>query len=95
MLIHGQRAPILGRVCMDQFVVDISDIPGVQQDDEVVVVGRQRGAQIRAEEVAQLAGAINYEVTTALLPRVIRVYLQGGEVVGSSLDRMSEKPRNI
>jgi len=95
VLIHGQRAPILGRVCMDQFVVDISDIPGVQQDDEVVVVGRQRGAQIRAEEVAQLAGAINYEVTTALLPRVIRVYLQGGEVVGSSLDRMSEKPRNI
>ena len=81
VLIRGQRAPLIGRVCMDQFVVDASDIPGVQQDDEVVLVGRQGHEQIRAEEVAALAGTINYEVTTSLLPRVARAYLRGGQIV--------------
>ena len=79
VLIRGRRAPIRGRVCMDQFVVDITGIEGVQQDDEVVIVGRQGEAEIRAEEVAKLAGTINYEVTTSLLPRVVRVYRRGGE----------------
>ncbi len=82
VLIHGQRAPMRGRVCMDQFVVDITGIEGVRQDDEVVLVGRQGEAEIRAEEVSKLAGTINYEVTTSLLPRVVRVYRQGGAVVG-------------
>jgi alanine racemase len=81
VLIHGKRAPILGRVCMDQFVVDISHIPGVQQDDEVVVLGQQGQERIRAEEIAGLSGTINYEVTTSLLPRVVRAYHQGGEIV--------------
>jgi alanine racemase len=81
VLIRGRRAPICGRVCMDQFVVDIASVAGVQQDDEVVIVGRQGDEEIRAEEVAQLAGTINYEVTTSLLPRVTRVYLRGGQVV--------------
>ncbi len=81
VLIRGQRAPILGRVCMDQFVVDASAIPDVQQDDEVVVIGRQGEGRIRAEEVAALAGTIHYEVTTSLLPRVARVYLRDGQVV--------------
>jgi len=84
VLIRGQRAAILGRVCMDQFVVDVSGIPDVQQDDEVVLVGRQREAQIRAEQVAWLAGTINYEMTTSLLPRVARVYLRGGQVASVS-----------
>jgi len=82
VLIRGQRAPIIGRVCMDQFVVDVTQIPDVQQDDEVVLIGEQGNERIRAEEVAALAGTINYEVTTALLARVVRVYLRGGEVVG-------------
>jgi alanine racemase len=81
VLVRGQRAPIIGRICMDQFVVDIDHIPGVQQDDEVVLVGAQGGERIRAEEVAALAGTINYEVTTGLLARVVRVYLRGGEIV--------------
>ena len=81
VLIRGRRAPVMGRVCMDQFVVDASEIPGVQQDDEVVLVGRQGEACIRAEEIASLAGTLNYEVTTSLLPRVTRVYLRGGEPV--------------
>jgi alanine racemase len=81
VLIGGKRAPIVGRVCMDQFVVDVTGHEGVRQDDEVVVFGRQGGEEISAEEVAALAGTINYEVVTSILPRVTRVYLKGGEVV--------------
>ena len=81
VLIHGQRAPILGRICMDQFVVDISAIADVKQDDEVVLIGRQGNDQIRAEEVARLAGTINYEITTALLPRLPRLYFRAGQPV--------------
>ena len=89
VLIGGKRAPIVGRVCMDQFVVDVTGhfdrlrtgIDGVRQDDEVVVFGRQGEEEISAEEVAALAGTINYEVVTSILPRVTWVYLRGGQVV--------------
>ncbi|MDR3576756.1 MAG: alanine racemase [Anaerolineaceae bacterium] len=81
VLIHGQRAPIRGRMCMDQFVVDVSDIADVRQDDEVVLIGKQGDDQIRAEELAHLAGTINYEITTSLLPRIPRLYLQAGQPV--------------
>ncbi|MHB0987853.1 MAG: alanine racemase [Bellilinea sp.] len=74
VLVRGRRAPIIGRVCMDQFVIDVTGIPGVLQNDEVVLVGRQGGERVSAEEVGRLAGSINYEVTTGLLPRVIRRY---------------------
>lgn len=84
VLIRGQRAPIRGRVCMDQFVVDVTGIPGVAQEDEVVLVGRQGEACIRAEEVARLAGTINYEVTTSLLPRAARFYLRGGRIIAQT-----------
>ena len=82
VLIRGQRAPIAGRVCMDQFVVEVDGIPGVQLDDEVVLIGRQGDAEITADEVARWAETINYEVVTGILPRVTRVYLRGGQVVG-------------
>jgi alanine racemase len=81
VLIRGQPAPIIGRICMDQFVVDVSLIPGVRQDDEVVIIGRQGQAAIPAEQVAAWAGTINYEVTTSLLSRVVRVYRRGQQVV--------------
>jgi len=81
VLIRGQRAPIVGRVCMDQFVVKVSHISDVQQHDEVVLLGRQGDDEISAEEVATWAETINYEVTTSILPRVTRVYLKGGQVV--------------
>ena len=89
VLIHGRRAPILGRVCMDQIVVDASGIPDVNQDDEVVLVGKQGKDRIRAEEVAKLAGTINYEVTTGLLPRVTRLYYQDRTLV--SVDSITGK----
>lgn len=74
VLINGQRAPIVGRVCMDQFVVDISHVGPVALDDEVVLIGSQGDARISAEEVARWAETINYEVTTSLLPRAARRY---------------------
>ncbi len=80
VLIHGQRAPIRGRVCMDQFVVEISGIENVRLNDEVVLIGRQGGDEVSAEEVARWAETINYEVVTQLLPRVPRVYLRGGQI---------------
>jgi alanine racemase len=81
VLMHGQRAPIIGRVSMDQISVDVSGIAGVEQDDEAVLIGAQGDERITAEEVAVWAGTINYEVTTSLLPRVPRIYMRGGEVV--------------
>lgn len=81
VLIRGRRAPIVGRVCMDQCIVDVSAIPDVQQDDEVVLFGRQNGAEITAEEVASLMDSINYVVMAAVAARVPRVYLKEGKIV--------------
>jgi alanine racemase len=86
VLIRGRRAPIRGRVCMDQLVVEISGIEGVEVDDEVVLIGRQGDQVLSAEEVAGWGETINYEVVTQLMPRVPRVYLQGGEVVSIQCD---------
>ncbi len=75
VLINGKFAPILGRVAMNMFVVDVSHIPSVQAEDEVLILGRQGKAEITAEDLAQKMGTINYEVTThvsPLLPRIIR-----------------------
>jgi alanine racemase len=80
VLIHGRPAPILGRVCMDQCVVDVSEIAEVQtvhQGDEVVLIGRQQGAEISAAEAARRIGTINYDVVTRILPRVPRVIVDG------------------
>jgi alanine racemase len=82
VLIHGKRARLVGRICMDQFVVATDGIPNVNLDDEVVLIGSQGDSEISAEEVAGWADTINYEVTTSLLPRVPRVYLRDGAVVG-------------
>lgn len=73
VLIHGQEAPLLGRVCMDQSMVDISHIPGVRVGDEVVLIGRQGQARLSAETVADRLGTINYEVVAEILARVPRV----------------------
>lgn len=81
VLVRGQRAPIRGRVCMDQFMVDVTDIPGAAVGDEVVIVGRQGDATITWEEVAAQASTIHYEVMCALSARVPRVYLRGGREV--------------
>lgn len=79
MLVRGQRAPIVGRVSMDQTSLDVSGIDRVTQDDEVVVFGRQGEAEITADEVAAWAETINYEIVTRLAARVPRIYLGGAD----------------
>jgi alanine racemase len=81
VLIHGQRAPIIGRVCMDQFVVDIAGIENVRQDDEVVLIGRQGDETISVQELADMEGTIQHEIIARLSARLVRVYLRGGNVV--------------
>lgn len=73
VLVHGQRAPLVGRVCMDQTMIDVTHIEGVRQGDEVVLIGEQGDDRITAEEVAEKLGTINYEVVSEILARVPRV----------------------
>jgi len=73
VLVKGQRAPLVGRVSMDQSAINVSHIPNVRQGDEVVLIGRQGNECIAAEEVAANLGTINYEVVSELLARIPRV----------------------
>ena len=72
VLVRGRRALIVGRVSMDQTMIDVTGIPGVRQGDEVVLIGAQEGDKITVEEVAERLGTINYEVVSAILARVPR-----------------------
>lgn len=75
VLIHGKRAPILGRIAMNMFVVDVTAIKGAKSEDEVVILGQQKGEAITAEEIALKTQTINYEVTTRLSPLLPRVII--------------------
>ena len=81
VLIHGQRAPILGRICMDQFMVDVSHIPDVRNFDEAVLLGFQGGEHISAEEIAEGSGGFHYEILCGLNKRIPRVYIREGKAV--------------
>ena len=81
VLIRGCKAPILGRICMDQFMVDVTDIPGVQPGDDVVLMGSSGPLCITAEELAESAGSFNYEQLCDISRRVTRIYLQGGKKI--------------
>ena len=76
VLIRGQRCPIVGRVCMDQFMVDVTKVPGATVGDEVVICGRQGQQTIDADEIAHNAGTISYEIVTRMSPRMPRVYIK-------------------
>ncbi|HEY7356105.1 MAG TPA: alanine racemase [Ktedonobacterales bacterium] len=73
VLVRGKRAPLVGRVCMDQCMIDVSNIPGVVTGDEVVLIGQQGDETLTAEAVAARLGTINYEVVSEILARVPRV----------------------
>jgi len=77
-LIHGCRVPVIGRVCMDMIMVDVTEIPQVRPGDEAVLYGRQGETEISVEEVAAKIGTISYEVVCAISHRVPRVYVGGG-----------------
>ena len=75
VLIRGRRAPITGRICMDQFMVDVTDIPEAAEGDEVVLAGRMGGEEIGIGELAALSGRFNYEFVCLITGRVPRVYI--------------------
>ena len=83
VLIHGKRAAILGRICMDQFLVDVTDIPDVQEDDEVTLLGSDGAECITMEELAEKSGGFHYEMICDIGKRIPRVYLKDGKVVGT------------
>lgn len=82
VIIHGQYAPIIGRVCMDQFMVDVSHIDGVKVRDDVILIGRDGDKEISVEEVAEPANSFNYELVCNIGRRVPRVYIRDGKITG-------------
>lgn len=82
VLIRGRRARILGRVCMDQFMVDVTDIPEAKEDDPVTLIGRDGDELISVEELARMGDGFHYEIICGIGKRVPRVYIKGGEIVG-------------
>ena len=81
VLIRGRKAPILGRVCMDQMMVDVTDIPGAAIGDRVVLVGRDGDAVITMESIAAAADSFHYEFVCGISRRVPRVYFRDGKAV--------------
>lgn len=86
VLIRGKRAPIIGRVCMDQFMVDVSGIPEAAEGDEVTLIGVDGGEEITMEELGGLSGRFNYELSCDFGKRIPRVYLKDGKIVCTTDD---------
>jgi len=83
VLIHGRRAPILGRICMDQLMVDVSEIPETQVNDRVTLVGRDGEETITMEAISAAADSFNYEFVCGISRRVPRIYVSGGKTIHS------------
>ena len=81
VLIRGKRAPIIGRICMDQFMVDVTDIPEVAMGDEVTLIGNDGNDRLTVEEVSEMAGSFNYEFVCDVSWRVPRVYYKAGKPI--------------
>ena len=81
VLIQGKRVPILGRVCMDQFMVDVTDVPDVVVGTEVTLLGRDGDEIITAEEIGDLSGRLNYEFVCCLGKRIPRIYFENNKEV--------------
>ena len=83
VIISGRKVPIVGRVCMNQMMVDVTDARNVDVGDTAVIFGSDGGATITADEVAAVAGTINYDIVCRLDCRVPRVFVSGGETIGT------------
>lgn len=81
VLVHGQKAPVCGRICMDQFMVDVTHIPEAEEGDTVTLVGTDGEETISMEAIGDLSGRFNYEFACDLGKRIPRIYKKGGEVV--------------
>lgn len=83
VLIHGKEAPVIGRICMDQFMIDVTDIPEAKEGDEVVLFGRSKDAILPIERLSERCGRFNYEFVCDLSKRIPRVYTSEGKIVGT------------
>jgi len=83
VLIDGKKAPVCGRICMDQFMVDVSHIPVAEAGMEVTLIGREKEERITVEELSKLCGRFNYEFVCNLGKRIPRVFFSDGKAVGA------------
>ncbi len=81
VIINGKLAPIVGRICMDQCMVDVTDIGEVKVGDEVILIGQQGNVKFDADDIAELLGTINYEIICMIGKRVPRVYIKDGKII--------------
>ena len=81
VIIRGKRCPIVGRICMDQMMVDVSDVDGVSLMDEVTLIGKDGDEEIKIEELGDISGRFNYELVCDLGIRVPRLYYKDNEMV--------------
>lgn len=83
VLLHGKSVPIVGRVCMDQMMVDVSNVPEVKRGDTVILMGREGTERITAEEIGTLSHSFHYEMVCNVGKRIPRVYYKKGEAIGA------------
>ena len=81
IIVNGQLAPIVGNICMDQFMIDVTDIPNVKTGDEVILLGESNGIKFNADDIAKCMNSINYEVLCLLKKRVPRAYIKSGQII--------------
>ncbi len=82
VLVHGKKAPIIGRICMDQFMIDVTEIPEARELDEVTLMGEDHGAYLSAEKLGDISGRFSYEFVCDISKRVPRIYIKDGKVCG-------------
>lgn len=92
-LIHGCKVPVVGKICMDQCMINVTAVPDVHLRDEVVLLGRQGNEEITADDLAAILGTISYEITCMVSRRVPRIYYRGGQAVDSTNRLLT--PKNI
>lgn len=81
VIINGKAAPVVGRICMDQCMVDVTDVGEIKVGDEVILLGEENGIKYDADDMAKDIGTINYEIICMLKQRIPRVYIKNGEIV--------------
>lgn len=81
VLVNGKRAKVVGKVCMDQIMIDITGIDGANVGDQVIIMGEQKGSVITAEELGEMCGSFNYEMICTFMPRVNKIYYENGKMI--------------
>ena len=82
MLVNGKKAPVIGRICMDQAMLDRTDIENINENTVVTVFGKDGDAEIKVEDIADIANTINYEILCLISKRIPRIYIKNGEKIG-------------